>query len=272
MDRAARGDRASLARDISRGAAVTSRRRILLVNPNTSPLVTQILVAEARRIVGGQAEIEGVTAPFGSASLECRAELAIAAHAVLEAIAAHADYDAAVIGAFGDPGLEAAQEIATAPVFGLGQSGMCAAAAGGRSFAIVTMGARMHAEIERMVADRGLAGQLAAVRFLGASVLEVASDPAAFHEVLVAAAEDCAKASGAESVLFGGAPFAGVSRDLGRRIAVPVFDGLASAMQDALAAPPIAAAGGAAPAATPRKAMLRVSPPLAERIDDFLKR
>jgi allantoin racemase len=247
-------------------------RRILLINPNTSPVVTDILVAEARRIAGEGAQIEGVTAPFGSASLECRAELAIAAHAVLEAIAAHADYDAAVIGAFGDPGLEAAQEIARAPVFGLGHSGVLAAAAGGRRFAIVTLGARLRVDIERIVASYDLSRQLAAIHFLNAGVLDVASDRTAFSGALIAAANACAKESGADSILFGGAPFAGVSRDLADRIAVPVFDGLASAMQDALAGAPTVAADGASPAGSPRKAMLRIAPSLAERIDDFLKR
>jgi allantoin racemase len=251
---------------------VTSTRRILLINPNTSPVVTDILVAEAQRIAGEAVAIEGVTAPFGSASLECRAELVIAAHAVLEAIAARADYDAAVIGAFGDPGLEAAQEIARAPVFGLGRSGIRAAAAGGRRFAIVTLGVRLRADIERMVAAYGLSRQLAAIHFLNARVLDIASNRAAFSDALVAAANSCAKESGAESILFGGAPFAGVSRDLATHITVPVFDGLANAMQDALAASPIAAVDAASPAAAPRKAMVRIAPPLAERIDDFLKR
>ena len=247
---------------------MTSRRRILLINPNTSPLVTEILVAEARSIAGEVAEIEGVTAPFGSASLECRAELAIAAHAVLEAIAARADYDAVVIGAFGDPGLEAAQEIARAPVFGLGRSGVRAAAAGGRRFAIVTLGARLRADIERMIAACGLSRQLAAIHFLNAGVLDVAGDRAAFSDALVAAANSCVKESGAESILLGGAPFAGVSRELAGRVIVPVFDGLASAMQDALAASPIAAVDGAPHATAARKAMTRIAPSLAERIDE----
>jgi allantoin racemase len=269
MDRPARGNRAALACDISRGAAVTRRRRILLINPNTSRVVTEILAAEARRIVGEVAEIECVTAPFGSTSLECRAELVIAAHAVLETIAAHADHDTAVIGAFGDPGLEAAREIAKAPVFGLGASGIRAAAAGGRRFAIVTLGPRIRPDIERMVAACGLSRQLAAIRFLNASVFDIASDRAAFHEALVAAAYSSAKESGAESVLFGGAPFAGVSRALADRITVPVFDGLASALRDAMSASPVAATWSDA---SPRKAMVRVAQPLAEHIDDFLKR
>ena len=52
--------------------------RILLVNPNTSQSVTDLLAAEARRRAGDRAEIVGVTARFGAAGIECLAEGAIA--------------------------------------------------------------------------------------------------------------------------------------------------------------------------------------------------
>jgi len=247
-------------------------RRILLVNPNTSASVTDLLAVEARRVAGQSAQIEAVTAPFGSASLECRAELVIASHAVLQAIAAHGDYDAAVIAAFGDPGLAAARDIARAPVFGLGQSGLRAAAARGRRFAIVTLGERLRLDIEAMVAARGLSGQLAAIRFLQGSVLDVAADRAGFLEAMAAAANACAQDSGAQSVLFGGAPFAGAGRDLAGRVAVPLFDGLTSAIEEAMRTPLNAQAAAPAPDATPPKAMPGVAEPLAGRIREFLGR
>jgi allantoin racemase len=248
---------------------VTRRRHILLINPNTSASITAALVVEARRLGGDKAEVEGVTAPFGSAVLECRAELVVAAHAVLEAIAAHTHFDAAVIGAFGDPGLEAAQDIAQAPVFGLGRSGLGAAAAAGRRFAIVTIGAQMRREIERAVAGQGLSNQLVAIRFLEGAVLEVARDRGAFSEALVGLANACVKENGAEAILLGGAPFAGMSVELAARIVVPVFDGLASAMQNALGAAPRAQVGRAM-VASAHKSIVGVSPPLAQSIHHFL--
>jgi allantoin racemase len=250
---------------------VNARRRILLVNPNISPVVTDILANAAQQIVGERAEIRAVTAAFGSPSLECRAELAVAAHAVLEAIASETSFDAVLIGAFGDPGLEAARDIVAAPVFGLGQSGMRAAGADRRRFAIVTLGERLRPEIERAVANLGLSDQLASIRFLRASVLEIAQDRAAFFDALAAAVHACVRSDGAQGVLLGGAPFAGISGALADRIGVPVFDGLTSAIEDAMGAAPIAQR---AIAKSPRlgKAMIGVSPALAEQIQDHLQR
>jgi allantoin racemase len=247
------------------------RRRIVLINPNTSESITRTLVVEARRIVGSEAEIEGVTAPFGSASLECRAELVVAAHAVLTAIAVHSNYDAVVIGAFGDPGLEAAQDIAAAPVFGLGRSGLSAAAAGGRRFAIVTIGPQMLDEIERAVASLGLSNQLVAVRFLNGAVLDVAKKRDAYSDTLLTLANACVKENDAEAILLGGAPFAGMSADFAGRILVPVFDGLNSALRNALAfAPRLASNRSTEPAA--RKAIEGISSALAQSIQGYLNK
>jgi allantoin racemase len=257
--------------ELSRASAVTPRR-ILLINPNISPLVTQILADEARKIVGDAATIRAVTAPFGSASLECRAELIVAAHAVLEAIAAEKDYDCAIIGAFGDPGLDAAQDIAGRPVFGLGRSGLRAAAADGRRFAIVTVGARMRGDIERALASLGLSGRLAAIRFLESSVLGLAQDRDRLTDDLAALANACAQQDGAQSVLFGGAPFAGIGRQIAERVVVPVFDGLTAAVMDAMGAPARESAEESPAKDKARKMRSGVSEALAARLDDFLNR
>jgi len=211
-------------------------KRILLVNPNISGLVTTILAREARVVAGQRVEILAVSPSFGSASIECVAEIAIAAHGVLETVAAHPDYDAAVIAAFGDPGLEAAREIASMPVFGLGESGIRAAVAHGRRFAIITIGPQLRSIIERMAGTHGASGRLVAVRFLGVSVLDAARDRAALEHAVFDAVHECVSQDGAEAVLLGGAPFAGVGRALTRRGTVPIYDGLETAIELAVAA------------------------------------
>ncbi|NVO17756.1 MAG: Asp/Glu/hydantoin racemase [Rhodoplanes sp.] len=246
------------------------RRRILVINPNTSERVTAILLAEARRIAGDEAEVDGVTASFGAASIECRAELVIAAHAVLEAIAAAGPYDAAIIAAFGDPGLEAATEIAPMPVIGLARAGLRAAAADGRRFAIVTLGRHMRQELERAAAAAGVADRLVAIRFLDGGVLDLAHERARFLDAMVDAAASVVAEHGAAAVLFGGAPFAGVGRDLAGRIAVPVFEGLGCAMHEALALP--RASSRDLPQDVATKPSVKISSALAGLIHRFFSR
>ncbi|RAI42590.1 aspartate/glutamate racemase family protein [Rhodoplanes roseus] len=246
------------------------RKRLLVINPNTSERITAILLSEARRVAGEAADVDAVTAPFGAASIECRAELVIAAHAVLEAIAAAPPCDAAIIAAFGDPGLDAAAEIAPMPVIGLARAGLTAAAAGGRRFAIVTLGRHMRGELLRAAAVAGVADRLTSIRFLDGGVLDLAHDRDTFRDAMVEAAAACVDQEGAEAVLFGGAPFAGVGRDLEGRMSVPVLEGLSCAVQQALELPcgvPVPVTPGGA-----KKPRLDLSPALARLIDGLLSR
>jgi Asp/Glu/hydantoin racemase len=192
--------------------------RILLVNPNTSPSVTDLLAAEARRRAGGRAEIVAVTARFGAAGIECLAEAAVAAHAVVERVSEHPDADAAIVAAFMDPGLEALREAAPMPAVGLAESGVRAAAAGGRRFAIVSLAPRLGVGVARVVAECGVADRLVALRYVSGGVLALARDRAAFLDEIAGLATGLATDEGAGAILFGGAVFAGIGRELGGRV------------------------------------------------------
>jgi len=124
--------------------------------------------------------------------------------------------------------------IAPMPVFGLGRSGLLEAARDGRRFAIVTVGEKLRSDIERAVANLGYAAQLVALRFLAQGALDIANDRAAILDAAVQSAAACASDDGAEVVLFGGAPFAGIGSDIADRLSIPLLDGLTSAMQHAM--------------------------------------
>lgn len=211
------------------------RPRVLIVNPNTSDVITERLASEARRVADGRADIAAVTAPYGAPVLLSPDDLERARAAVAQVISASRGFDAAIIGAFSDPGLADVQATAPVPVFGLGRSGLLRAAQDGRPFAIVTLGRRMRATIERAVAQVGLGSQVVALHFLEADAQDLAQERKGLIEVATAVLPDCIKA-GAEAVLFGGAPFAGIEALLRGHQAISIVDGLTSAMQYALEA------------------------------------
>jgi allantoin racemase len=207
--------------------------RILVVNPNMSGAVTGMLAAEACRVAGPAVEIRAVTAAFGVAAIQTEADAAVAVQAVTEALAANGDCDAAIIAAFGDPGLDRARTEAPMPVVGLGQSGVLAAGAGGRPFGIVTIGAAMRGDIESKVARCGVREQLVALRFLPGTVPDLIRDRAAYRSAIADAVAACI-VDGAQAVLLGGAPFAGIHREIDSATEVPVLDGLGAAVAAAL--------------------------------------
>ena len=243
-----------------------ARPRILLINPNTSRSVTDLLAEEARRAAGGRAEIVAATARFGAAGIECLAEAAVAAHAVLEGVAEHPNVDAVIVAAFMDPGLEALREVAPMPAVGLAEAGVCAAASGGRRFSIVSLGPALRPGVERIVAGCGASGGLASIRYVSAGVLQLARDRAGLLDEIVAVANRAAAEDRAEAILFGGAVFAGVSREIAGRVPVPLVEGVAAAVEAALAA-----IAGKSPAAPRREGPLPkpypgISPALARMI------
>src|SRR5258708_5328007 len=85
-----------------------TRLRILLINPNTSATITDILAARMREIAGPGVTILPVTGRFGAPYIASRAAAAIAGHAALDALAEHGlDCDVVYLACFGDPGLAA---------------------------------------------------------------------------------------------------------------------------------------------------------------------
>jgi hypothetical protein len=102
--------------------------KILLLNPNTTAAVTELLHAAAAPVVSPGTELVMATAPRGVPYIATRAEAQIGGAIALEMLAAEApDVDAAVIAAFGDPGLFGARELFDIPVVGLAEAAMLTA-------------------------------------------------------------------------------------------------------------------------------------------------
>src|SRR5215204_7011675 len=102
--------------------------RILLLNPNTSADVTELMLAAGRRAALPGTELIGVTASRGVPYIANEAEAILGASVALELLADHAErVDAAIIAAFGDPGLVGARELFDLPVVGLAEAAMLTA-------------------------------------------------------------------------------------------------------------------------------------------------
>ena len=94
--------------------------KILFINPNVTDAITETMAAAARRAARPATELVFAKARFGTLYVENRIEAAIAGHAVLEILAEnHAGCDAAIVAAFGDPGVYAAKEMMDIPVVGV---------------------------------------------------------------------------------------------------------------------------------------------------------
>ncbi|WP_445492006.1 aspartate/glutamate racemase family protein [Rhodopseudomonas sp. RCAM05734] len=211
--------------------------RILLINPNTTQGVTDLVASHVRAIAGDAAAFVPVTGRFGARYISSRASAAIAGHAALDALAVHGDgCDAVYLACFGDPGLLALRELVDVPVVGMAEASCIAACTRGRRFAIVTGGALWQPMLTEFVATLGLADRLAAVRTIAPTGGEIAENPDAALVQLAAACTTCAIDDGAEVVILGGAALAGLAARIQHDVPVPVLYSVEVGTRAAIAA------------------------------------
>lgn len=243
--------------------------KILLINPNTTEKLTTLLGDSARSVLSEGTTLDCFTATSGVPYISTRTEAIVGGLSVLEILAEHhRNYDAAIVAAFGDPGLGAARELFDIPVVGLAEAGMLTACMLGGRFSIVTFARALGPWYHECVDWHGMSGRCASVRMLDgafASISHVQEEKADLLEKLALNAID---EDGADVIVLAGAPLAGLAPLMRERIPVPVVDCAQAALRQAetlAALKPVGARRGsfARPAAKPS---LGLSEALASRI------
>jgi allantoin racemase len=229
--------------------------QLLLINPNTTAEITDLVVRHARVFAAPGTTLVGATGRFGARYVATRAAYAIAAHAALDAYAEQGDSaDAVILACFGDPGLGALRELAHQPVLGLAEAACQAAARQSGRFAIVTGGERWGPMLEEFVASIGLAHHLAGVTTVAPSGADIARDPDAALTLLTDACNAAIDKHQASTVILGGAGLAGIAPRIAARVRAPLIDPLQVAVHAAqllAAAPPAKPASGSYAPTTP---------------------
>ncbi len=201
--------------------------KLLVLNPNTTGAVTELLRRHVAAAAGNGVTLSAATARFGAAYIADELSYAVAGHAALDAYAAFVAAqpgdvpDAVLLGCFGDPGVAALRQLAGVPVVGLAEAAMRQAAALG-PYAIVTGGAAWAPMLRRLALGLGLAEGLLGIHTVAPSGAELAADP---ERALALLRDACIRAAkGVNSVVLGGAGLAGMAAQLAADVPVPVID------------------------------------------------
>jgi Asp/Glu/hydantoin racemase len=203
-------------------------RELLVINPNTSELVSELLRAHVQAQVGTQVRVRAVTARFGAPYIADEESYSVAERATLDAWATALlppprAPDAVLIGCFGDPGLLALRSANPVPVSGLAEASFIEAARHGQ-FAIVTGGERWGPMLQRFAQAMGYAPSLAGIYTLMPTGAELAAEPEVAQALLAQACRDAIREFGAQSVIIGGAGLAGFAAAIQPGLGVPLID------------------------------------------------
>jgi allantoin racemase len=205
--------------------------RITVINPNTTHSMTDQIAEAARSVAGPQTEIVAVTSTMGPASIESHYDEALAVPGVLEAVLASersdSPADAYLLACFGDPGLDAAREIASGPVIGIAEAAMHAASLLGRGFSVVTTLSRTIGRAEELAGRYGMATSCRGYHACEVPVLELETNPDT-AAILIEACRAAVEADQSDVVVLGCAGMADLAGVISAKIGVPVIDGVAA--------------------------------------------
>jgi allantoin racemase len=206
--------------------------KILVINSNTSDLMTEQIDTAAKMYASPGTEIGTQSAASGPRSIEGEYDVALSAIGTLERLISHEkDYDGFVVACGCDPGLYACRELTSKPVVGIGEASMYMACLLGHKFTSMTALWRMVPRMEMIVRKYGLWDRCASVRAAGAKVLNIAEDRDRLVEAFIREARIGIEQDGADVIALSGAAMVGMDKKMEEALGVPVTDGVVSAVK-----------------------------------------
>jgi Asp/Glu/hydantoin racemase len=151
---------------------MSALNRILVINPNSIEAMTHEIdrAVAPLRLEGGPA-IECVTLTDGPPGIQSQRDADSAVLPICNYIRKHdSEASAFVIACFSDPGLYAAREVTSKPVFGIAECAMAVALTQGDRFGIISILDNAIARHRRMIRATGLESRFAADFAIGVGV------------------------------------------------------------------------------------------------------
>ena len=210
--------------------------RLLLVNPNMTQAMTGRMAEIARGFAPPDAEIVPLTARAGFPYIASRAEAQIGGALAYDLIAEEADgADAAIIAAFGDPGLAGARELFDFPIVGMAEAALMTAAMLGDRISIVTFSPIMRRWYSDSVRNAGLMPRFTGVRTPDRHHDDVDRARDTRRAELIGLCQAAVDEDEADVVILGGAPLAGLATEIQAEVDGILVDPIAAATVQAVA-------------------------------------
>jgi Asp/Glu/hydantoin racemase len=211
-----------------------TRRRIVVINPNSNEAVTRGLDDALRPLAFADGpEIVCMTLAEGPYGIETQADVESVAMPLRHLIESDNGADAFIIACYSDPGLHVCREGTDRPVFGIAESGVLTALARAETFGVIAIKQRSIRRHVRYLRQMGLTERLAGERPLEMSVAATASGEGTL-ERLIAVGRALRDEDGAEAIVMGCAGMARHRRALEQALGIPVIDPTQAAVTMAL--------------------------------------
>jgi allantoin racemase len=206
--------------------------RILVINPNTTQVMTDEIAKVARASAAPGTEIDCISPDAGPRSIEGFTDEVLASYHTVDTVArTNGAYDGYVIACYGDPALAACRELTEVPVVGIAEASFHMASLVAYKWSIVTVLPRVEPLLEELVHRNGMEQRCASIRCTPLTVLEIEEDIERTKRMMVDEARSAIDDDGAEAILLGCAGLGPIDKTMQEELGVPVFDGTACAVK-----------------------------------------
>lgn len=198
--------------------------RILIVNPNSDPVMTAAIQGTAEGFASGQFEVACLPTPGAPPFIQAYQDQIQAAPGMLGLVREHeGDWDAFVVACHSDPHLDALREVTRRPVVGIGEASLRLASMLGHRFSVLVTDPRSVPAKEDLLRKYHLETSCVSVRPAGPPGHDQ-------EERYLAAGRAAIEQDGAEVIVLGCAGLTGLDRRLQARLGAPVLDGVVCAL------------------------------------------
>lgn len=212
-----------------------TRKRILVVNPNSNEAVTQGLRdAVAGFVNPGGPEVICQTLTEGPFGVETQEHVESVALPLRRLVEADTESAAFIIACYSDPGLHVCREGTARPVFGIAECGILTALARADTFGVIAIKSRSIPRHYRYMRQMGLLERCIGERALEMSVAETASGEGTLARMIEIGG--LLRGDGARVIVMGCAGMARHRRPLEDALGIPVIDPTQAAVAMAIGA------------------------------------
>ena len=200
--------------------------RILIINPNSDPKMTEAIQESAKAFAGDDFEVVALSTPGAPKFLETYEDEVKSGPGMLQVLRENEEaFDAFIIGCHSDTSLKAAKEVTSKPVIGIGEASMKLASFLGHNFAVVTTHQHSIPGKLHQVRAYHLQDLLVSIR-----APEKGEEGWTDSDLFMELSRRAVKEDAAEVIVLGCAGMSGMDRKIQDTLGVPVLDGIVCAL------------------------------------------
>ncbi len=200
--------------------------KILIINPNSDPKMTEAIAKTAREFAQDKYEVDCLPTSDAPEFIETYEDAARAAPGMIQLLKENEEaYDGFIIACHCDPNLDVMKEITAKPVVGIGEASMKIASMLGHKFSVISDTIHSIPNKEDLARKYHLDKVLASVR----APLEK-NEPDSEKTIYTEVARKAIEKDAAEVIVLGCAGLTGLDKPLQAAVGAPVLDGIICAL------------------------------------------